>query len=231
MCIFLSTKSQKPGPVAQFNPRSLTTESYRTIRTNIQFAGVTKDVKVILTTSTVAGEGKTFTTSNLAVVAAQAGKRVLIIDSDIRKPQIHHTFHVSNLIGLSNFMIKENTFEECVIESQTPGLFLFPCGPIPPNPSEVLGSYAFANLITKCRKEFDMVLLDCPPIASVTDALILARIADGVVIVINSQRTSRTTIRKAIKSLQQIDARILGVILNRVKIRRGESNYYQNEYL
>ncbi len=230
MCHPLSLKNQTLGPIAQVNPRSPTTESYRTIRTNIQFAGVAKNVKVILTTSTVPGEGKTFTTCNLAVVAAQAGKRVLVIDSDMRKPQLHQNFQVSNLTGLSSLLIKENSFDECVIESKTPGLFLLPSGPIPPNPSEMLGSRAFAQLIDECREEFDLILLDSPPIMSVTDALILARLADGVVIVINSQRTSRATIGKAVKSLQQIEARILGVVLNRVKTQKGESYYYQSYY-
>ncbi|MCL6633657.1 MAG: CpsD/CapB family tyrosine-protein kinase [Alicyclobacillus herbarius] len=195
------------------------------IRTNLQFAGVAEETKVILVTSSEPGEGKTSTICNLAIVTAQSGKRVLLLDADLRKPQVHQRFEASNLDGLSNLLIQERKLDQCVLHSGIPNLFLLPSGPIPPNPSEMLASKGFADLIQWARSEFDYVYIDAPPVLAVTDALILTRIADGTVLVVDAQHTNRNFAQKAVGMLQQVEARILGVVLNRVP-RKSEGYYY-----
>ncbi|WP_067618232.1 CpsD/CapB family tyrosine-protein kinase [Alicyclobacillus acidiphilus] len=213
-------------PISQTNPRSPITESYRTIRTNIQFASVVDETSVILVTSTAPGEGKTSTASNLAVVSAAAGKKVLLIDADMRKPQVHQRFQVSNLFGLSTVLIRERAIESCIVQTETENLFLLTSGPIPPNPAEMLSSKAMAELIESLRKVYDFIVLDTPPTLSVSDTLNLTRVVDGVLFVVDSQRTNRNLVRRAIQSLQQVDARVLGVVLNRAKRKKNESYYY-----
>lgn len=217
-------------PIAQTNPKSPITEAYRTIRTNLQFASAVDDVQVILTTSTLPSEGKTSTISNTGIVTAEAGRSVLLIDADLRKPQVHQRFQVSNLQGLSTVLIREAEFEDCVMESGTDGLFLLPSGPIPPNPSEILSSKRFAELIERAKQTYDLILVDSPPVLSVSDALVLTRIADGVLFVLDAQSTNRKLAQKAVASLQQVNARILGVVLNRIKNEPGNSQYYYNYY-
>ncbi|GGJ04812.1 tyrosine protein kinase [Alicyclobacillus cellulosilyticus] len=212
--------------VAEVNPRSPIAEAYRTIRTNIQFAAVARDIRVLLVTSTMPGEGKTATAANLAVVSAQAGKKVLLVDADLRKPQVHQRFQVSNLDGLSNALIKERPLSECIIQSpNTPGLWLLPSGPIPPNPSEMLASAAFSGLVEEMSREFDLLILDSPPVLSVADALILSQVAHGVLFVVDAQRTHRQLAQKAVAALRQVNAHLLGAVLNRVD-RRGTEGYY-----
>ncbi len=187
-------------------------------------------MKVVLTTSSVPSEGKTSTISNTAIVTAEAGKKVLLIDADMRKPQIHQRFQISNLQGLSTALIKEANFEECLVPAQTEGLFLLPSGPIPPNPSELLASKRFAEMINVYREQFDLILVDSPPVLSVADALVLSRVADGVVFVLDAQTTNRKVAQKAVAALQQIHAKLLGVVLNRVKNEPGNSYYYYQYY-
>jgi capsular exopolysaccharide synthesis family protein len=191
---------------------------------------VVQDTRVILVTSSQAGEGKTATTSNIAVVSAQAGKRVLLIDADMRKPQIHHRFNISNLNGLSSVLIKDRTLEECIVPAVTPNLFLLPSGPIPPNPSEMLSSQTFLDLIEQCRNEYDFIVLDSPPVLAVADAMILTRAVDGTVVVVDAQQTSRGLAQKAVESLRQVNARILGVVLNRIPKGKHNAYYYYQYY-
>jgi capsular exopolysaccharide synthesis family protein len=222
----LALSTRNPLPIAQTNPKSPITEAYRTIRTNIQFASVTSDVQVILTTSSSPSEGKTSTSANLAVVYAQAGKKVLLIDGDLRKPQLHQRFRVSNLNGLSSVLIKERTLQECIVNAGTPGLYLLPSGPIPPNPAEMLSSATFAALLKHCREVFDFVIIDAPPVLPVADALIVSNLVDGVVFVVDSQSTNRVLAKKAVQALEKVNAKILGVVLNRVKRKTADYYYY-----
>lgn len=216
--------------ITESNPRSPITESYRTVRTNIQFASAVDDIKVIMVTSSLPGEGKTSTASNVAVVSAQVGKRVLLIDADMRKPQVHQRFQVSNLDGLSSVLIKERSLEECIINTKTEGLSVLTSGPIPPNPSEMLSSQSFTQLIELCKQQYDFIIIDSPPVLSVSDPLVLTRVAEGVVLVVNSKGTNRNMAQKSIGMLQQVGARLLGVVLNRVERKRGGQYYYYNYY-
>lgn len=222
----LSLRERSGKPISQTNPRSPATEAYRAIRTNIQFASVVEDTKVILVTSTIPGEGKTATSCNLGVVTAAAGKKVLIIDADMRKPQVHQRFQVSNLFGLSSLLIRERTLEECIVPTETSGLYVLTSGPIPPNPAEILSSRTFADLVASLRNQFDTIIIDSPPVLSVSDTLNVARVSDGVLFVVDAQKTHRQHVKKAVHAVSQFDTRILGVVLNRVKQKKSEYNYY-----
>lgn len=217
-------------PFALSNSKSPITEAYRTIRTNLQFASVANNIRLILITSSVPSEGKTSTACNLAVVSAQAGKRVLLIDADLRKPQMHRWFQASNIYGLSNLIIKEKNIVDCVITSDVPNLDLLTSGPVPPNPSEMLASKSFFELMEGIRNSYDLVILDAPPVLSVADALILTPFSDGIVFIVDSASTSRILAKKAVQALQQVGGNILGVVLNKIKRNSKESYYYYNYY-
>ncbi|MCL6598844.1 MAG: CpsD/CapB family tyrosine-protein kinase [Alicyclobacillus macrosporangiidus] len=226
----LALSTRNPQPITITQPKSLISEAYRNIRTNIQFSTAVNDMRTVMFTSTLPEEGKTSTASNVAVVSAQAGKRVLLVDADLRKPQVHHRFQVSNLDGLSTVLIRERRLEECIIESQVHNLYLLPSGPIPPNPSEMLSSRVFSALAQHCAQEYDVVIFDTPPVLSVTDALVVSQLADGVVFVVNARKTNRNLARQAVAALQQVNARILGVVLNRVQQRDRQYGYTYSYY-
>ncbi|MEH7073454.1 CpsD/CapB family tyrosine-protein kinase [Neobacillus drentensis] len=200
--------------ITKLSPRSLISEQYRTVRTNIHFASVGEGVQVILVASASPGEGKSMTTANLAVVYAQHGKSVLIIDADLRKPTVHYTFRVDNSQGLSNVLIGEKTLNEAVISSDVDNLDILTSGPIPPNPSELLDSKRMKTLLEEARGLYDIILIDTPPILIVTDAKILANLCDGSILVVRSKCTEIEAAQKAIEALKAADGKILGTILN-----------------
>lgn len=211
--------------IAKLNPRSPVTEQYRTIRTNLQFASVDKALTSILVTSSGPGEGKSMTTANLAVVYAQQGKKVLIIDADLRKPTVHYTFRLDNLRGLSNILVGENTLEETINESDVENLDVISCGPIPPNPSELLASKKMQTFIEEARTLYDLIIFDTPPVLAVTDAKILANIVDGSILVVRSNQTEYEAATKAKEALEPAKAKLLGTVLND-KEKKGSNYYY-----
>lgn len=210
--------------ITKLSPRSPIAEQYRTVRTNIKFASVGEGVQAILVASASPGEGKSMTAANLAVVYAQHGKSVLIIDADLRKPTVHYTFRVDNFQGLSNVLIGEKTLNEAVISSEVENLDILTCGPIPPNPSELLDSKRMNALIEEARSLYDIIFLDTPPILLVTDAQILANVCDGSILVVRSKCTEFEAAQKAIEALKAADGKILGTILN--DSDKKESYYY-----
>ena len=210
--------------IAKLNPRSPITEQYRTVRTNLQFSSVDQDLQTMLLTSAGPGEGKSMTSANLAVVYAQQGKKVLLIDADLRKPTIHYTFRLDNLRGLSNALVGNMSLQEIVSPSDVGNLDLISCGPIPPNPSELLGSKRMKELVREARQAYDIIIFDTPPVLAVTDAQILANLCDGVVLVVRSKKTEFDAADKAIELLQSANAKILGTILN--DRDKKEMNYY-----
>ncbi|MBV7505579.1 CpsD/CapB family tyrosine-protein kinase [Bacillus sp. sid0103] len=210
--------------ITKLSPRSSISEQYRTVRTNIQFSSVGEDVKTILVTSASPGEGKSMTAANLAVVYAQQGKSVLLIDADLRKPTVHYTFRVDNSRGLSNILAGGATLVEAVITSEVENLNILTSGPIPPNPSELLASKRMNALIEEARHFYDIILFDTPPILVVTDAQILANICDGSVLVVRSKCTEFDPAQKAIEVLNAAEGKILGAILN--DSDKKESDYY-----
>ncbi|WP_249275095.1 CpsD/CapB family tyrosine-protein kinase [Terribacillus saccharophilus] len=212
--------------ITKFNPKSPISEQYRTIRTNIEFASVDATMRSLLVTSSGPSEGKSSTTANLAVVFAQQGKKVLLIDADLRKPTVHYTFKLDNRAGLSTVLVGEKSLEEATKETDVPNLDILTCGPIPPNPSELLGSNAMKQLILKAQETYDMVIFDTPPVLAVTDAQILANTCDGALIVVRSEQTEYDAIQKAKELLEPAHAKLLGIVLNDVAQKKSNTYYY-----
>lgn len=210
--------------IAKLNPKSPVTEQYRTVRTNLQFASVDDELTSMLVTSSGPGEGKSMTTANLAVVYAQQGKKVLLIDADLRKPTVHYTFRLDNLRGLSNVLVGENTLNETINRTDVENLDVISCGPIPPNPAELLASRKMHHLLKEAKMSYDIVIFDTPPVLAVTDAQILANIVDGTLLVIRSKHTELEAATKAKEALEPAKAKLLGTVLN--DREKKESNYY-----
>ncbi|MFU0790288.1 CpsD/CapB family tyrosine-protein kinase [Virgibacillus proomii] len=210
--------------ITKLNPKSPISEQYRTIRTNIDFASVDQKIHSLLVTSSGPGEGKSMTAANLAVVYAQQGKKVLLIDADLRKPTVHYTFRLDNLRGLSNILVGENTFNDVIHNSDVDHLDIMSCGPIPPNPSELLASKKMVKLLEELKASYDLIIFDTPPVLAVTDAQVLANIVDGTLLVVRSKHTEIEGAQKAVESLRPAKAKLLGTVLNdRIK---KQSNYY-----
>jgi len=215
-----------PGLVCLHSPKSTASESYRGIRTNLLFSSAGSAPQVILITSPGPREGKTITTANLAITMAQSGSKVLVIDCDLRRPKIHKIFGVARDQGMTNLLVGSDGPERTVVQTQIPNLDLLPCGPLPPNPSEMLGSDRMADLIAQLRKRYDRILIDSPPITAVTDSMILSKYVDGVVVVIRAGDTVRDVARNSVNQLQAVGAHILGGILNAVDIGKDKYYYY-----
>lgn len=221
-----SRSNQMKHLITELNSRSPIAEQYRTIRTNLQFASVDHPLQTILITSSSPAEGKSITAANLAVVYAQQGKRVLLIDADLRKPTVHYTFRLNNIRGLSNILVGESTLEDMVEDSSIDHLDVLTCGPIPPNPSELLGSKRMDSLIEHAKTIYDIIIFDTPPILAVTDAQILANYVDGTLLIIRSGITEYEMAIKAKEALQQTTAKILGTVLNDREKKAANSYYY-----
>lgn len=210
-------------------PRSPIAEAYRLLRTNFQFAAVDRPLHCIVVTSPGPGDGKSTTAANLAVVFAQGGKSVILVDADLRRPQQHRIFQRTASYGLSTALVDAATPVTGFLQpTDVPGLRLLTSGPIPPNPAELLGSQRMAQLMQVLNQEAEMVIMDSPPVLSVADAAILANAADGVVLVADAGRTRREMARRAKESLERAGANLLGMVLNRMT--RQTSGYYYYYY-
>ncbi|WP_257348280.1 CpsD/CapB family tyrosine-protein kinase [Pseudalkalibacillus decolorationis] len=212
--------------ITHYNSKSPISEQYRTIRSNIQFSSVDNEYRTIMVTSSGPGEGKSTTAANLAVTFAQQGKRVLFIDADLRKPTAHYTFRVSNAQGLTNVLTKQIPLGEAHRTTEIEGLHILPSGPVPPNPAELLGSRMMKEITKEASEEFDVILFDTPPLLAVTDGQILANLCDGVVLVVGSQKTENEAALKSKELLEAAKAKLLGVVLNRKKMKEGNYYYY-----
>ncbi|MGG7619573.1 CpsD/CapB family tyrosine-protein kinase [Bacillus coreaensis] len=212
--------------IVKNDPRSPVSEQYRTIRTNIQFSTVDSDIQTLMITSSGPGEGKSTTTANLATVFAQQGKRVLLVDADMRKPTVHYTFSLTNTFGLTTVLTKQMDLLDAATELDTSNLFVLPSGPIPPNPSELMGSRAMDEFLELAKREFDLVIFDTPPVLAVTDAQILANRCDGTILVVSSGTTEKENAVKAKELLTAAQSKILGVVLNNKKQDMNQQYYY-----
>lgn len=217
--------SRRPLITTQ-NSKSPISEAYRTMRTNIEFSSIDEQLKVIMFTSAGQGEGKSTTASNLAVVYAQSDKKVLIIDADLRKPTMHKTFNKSNRWGLTNLLTGQITLSEVIVQTDISNLEILPAGPVPPNPSEILASKKMGAVLEELKQIYDIIVVDSPPALAVTDSQILATKCDGVIMVIDSGKVKREVAAKVKASLEFVKARIVGVVLNNVNRKDGESYYY-----
>lgn len=228
-----SGKGQRLPVLAITQSKSLVAEAYRTLRTNLQFSSLDHPLRSLVVTSAVATEGKTTTAANLAVVLAQSGKRVVLVDADLRRPSAHKLFGLSNGAGLTTALVEEPTVLNGFLrETEVENLRLLTAGPVPPNPQELLGSQRMEELLRRLERQVDIVVLDTPPTLVVADANILAARADGVLMVVNTGRTRRTAVRQAVDSIQQVGANLIGAVLNMVDTRgvRGSYYYYPSYY-
>jgi capsular exopolysaccharide synthesis family protein len=208
-------------------------ECFRTLRTNVLFSTAEEGLRSLVVTSTGPGEGKTLVATNLAVGLAQAGMRVLIIDADMRKPRVHMVFDKPRQPGLSNVLVGTAKFSETVHATTVPGLWTVPAGAYPPNPSELLSSKRFADLVASLGAHFDWAIIDTPPIMAVTDSSIVAHLTTGVVFVVGAEMTSRYAAQRAVEQLSRGRAKFLGAVLNRVDLQHNAyyyAEYYRREY-
>lgn len=211
------------------NPKSPISEAYRVLRTNIQYSSFDNPLKTIVITSSIPGEGKTTTVSNLAITFAQLGSKVLLIDADLRKPHIHKAFGINNHNGLSNILITRDNYKDYINNSPVENLDIITCGVIPPNPSELLTSNAMKKFIDKTKEDYDLVFLDSPPVGTVTDAAILSTIVDGTILVAASGVVELDAILAAKELLSKVNANVIGIVLNKLD-KKAHGNYYYYQY-
>jgi capsular exopolysaccharide synthesis family protein len=213
--------------ISDMDPKSPVVEAYRTLRTNLRYASAGSELRSVLVTSPGPGEGKSTTTANLACVIAQSGKRVIAVSADLRKPTLRRYFGMQdNGRGLSNILIGEATLDDCLIPTAEKNLMVLTAGPKPPNPAELLDTERMRALVQELEERADMVLFDAPPVMAVTDALIIAPLVDGVLMVINVGTVPRELAKRSKEQFEAVGARLLGVVLNRVDARGGYGYYY-----
>ncbi|OOM75824.1 tyrosine-protein kinase YwqD [Clostridium puniceum] len=211
--------------VVEDKPRSMEAESYRTLRTNIQYSSIDKEIKSIVVVSACPKEGKSTISGNLALSFEQNGKKVIIIDCDLRKPTIHRYFNISNLCGLSEVLIGKKTLDSAIQEYR-PNLYILPSGKIPPNPAEMISSTMMSNLLEELKEEYDIVIIDSPPLQVVTDGQILSTKADGTLLVLKAGESKIESVKEAKNILNRVGANILGVVINRVSNNKNKYYYY-----
>ena len=216
--------------VAYHNPFSPIAESFRHLRTNVQYAQLDKPLKTILVTSPNPKEGKSTIAANLAITFAQTEQRVLLIDADMRRPTIHSLFGLKKDPGLTDFLFGTATLQEVTSEGVLENLWLIAAGTTPPNPAEILGSIKMKKFIETVRLAYDIVIFDSPPVLAVTDAVVLATAVDGALLVVSSDRTHVQTLEKATETLKGIGRTAVGVVLNDFDVRKAYGGYYSSRY-
>lgn len=216
--------------VAFTTPRSPISEAYRTLRTNLEFSSLDKPIETMVVTSPGSEEGKSTTLANLAVTIAQAEKQVILVDCDLRRPSQHAIFGLPNDVGLTTMVVDDKAMSQPpLLETGVPGLLLLPSGPLPPNPSELLGSRRMREIIAALCERADIVLFDAPPIVAVTDAAVLASRVDGVLLVVKAGATKRDHAQKAKALLEKVNAHLVGAVLSNVKMDTTYYHYYSEE--
>lgn len=212
--------------ITHAHPKSMLSEAYRNIRTSVLLSFSGKPPKRIVITSPNPAEGKTTTVVNTAIALSQTGAKVLIIDADLRKPRMHKVFNDENDIGLSNLLSGNADLESVIKKTKVPNLCYIQSGPIPPNPSELIGSSLFKSMMETLSERFEHIVIDSPPILGFADSVILSVSVDGIILVVLGGKTPRETLQRAKEILYQVNAKILGVVINRVDIHRSDYGYY-----
>ena len=220
----------RTGMIIADNPFSIVSEQIRTIRTNIQFSMIDKDLQTISITSATASSGKSTIASNLAGAFAAEDTKVLLVDADMRKPTIHKIFRVQNTQGLTNVLTDRHLrLSDVAHRSYVENLDFVTCGVIPPNPSELMGSKRMEELIEQMKEEYDLVIFDNPPLLAVTDAQVMATKVDGTIVVVPKGEVSKDELEKAASLLENVKANVLGTVLNKVEVDADTYYYYGEE--
>src|SRR5581483_1906711 len=219
------------APIVAFVRHSTVSEAYRMLRTSVMLSTAGGPPKTILFTSGQPSEGKTTTTVNTAIALARQGSSVIIVDADLRRPMIHRLFNVESRQGLSTYLSRDAELDTLIQKLPVDNLSLLPCGPIPPNPAELVGSEKMKTLLQELSKRYDHVLVDSPPVVHVTDPVVLSTMVDGVILVVCGGKTTRQVVRRVRQELASVNARTIGVVLNNVDVRReGYDDYYYYRY-
>ena len=224
----MKTENRKPQILVKVDPKSYYAESIRSIRTNLQFSGVNKEIKTILMTSPEPSDGKSFTSANLAVAYAQEGKKVLVIDCDLRRGSQHKIFNVIKdpSKGYSNLILNYEdgmNYQDYLVKTGIKNVTLIPNGGLPPNPIELLSSKRNENLLKDLEKDYDIIIFDCPPTLGLSDAMIMTKYSDANIVIISSKKTKTEDLKQVKKSFEKVNSNITGIILNKVANKR---NYY-----
>lgn len=213
--------------IVESDPKSRISEAIKSIKTNLQFTAVDQNIKTLMITSSVPGEGKSFIAANLACAFAGSDVKVLIIDCDLRKGRQHQIFGVSNAKGLSNLLIDDiKTRKSYIKTTKIKNIKVMPSGTVPPNPSELLGSQKNKKLIEALKEEFDLVILDCPPVNGLADSLVMTSLADGIIVVCAQNKTKMPMLVETKKALTQLNAKITGIIMNKADVK-DTGDYYR----
>ena len=225
--------SKKSPLIVDNHARSVRAEAFRQLRTNLQFIDAARPVGVLVVTSSIANEGKSTTAINLAVSFSDSGRRVLLIEADLRRPRVAEYLDLEGAVGLTNVLVGQAAIDDVLQPWGRGGLTVLPSGTIPPNPSELMGSPLMAELIIQLRKSFDMIIIDTPPVLPVTDAAVASRLVDGVVLVVRYGKTTRNQVSTALRSLTAVDARVLGTVLTMSPVKGAEAysayGYYEDD--
>jgi capsular exopolysaccharide synthesis family protein len=225
--------SNRPGMielVPHHFPNSRLAESYRSIRTALLLSSADRPVKTIAVTSAMPGEGKTVSVANLGITLAQSGRTVLVVDADLRRPRQHRLFKIKNTYGLTTYLTDSVPIKDVIKSTEIPNLFVVNAGPVPPNPAELLGSEKMGRFIKMMAEESDFVLFDLPPMLEISDALVLGAKVDGVVLIVQGDKTSREALKKAREKLDLLKVRTIGVIINNVTAPKHGAYYYKDYY-
>ncbi|GAB2683776.1 tyrosine-protein kinase domain-containing protein [Thalassiella azotivora] len=212
--------------VVQGDPGEIRSEAFRQIRTNLQFIDAADHPRAIVVTSSIPGEGKTSTAVNLAITMAAAGSRICLVEGDLRRPKVSDYMGMERAAGLTTVLIGQADLADVLQPWGDGNLQVLAAGQLPPNPSELLGSAAMERLIGQLTASFDVVLIDAPPLLPVTDAAVLSKLADGALLIVGSQRIHRDQLTRALSHLENVDARLLGVVLNLLPAKRRAAGYY-----
>ncbi|MGL4848045.1 MAG: CpsD/CapB family tyrosine-protein kinase [Clostridium sp.] len=211
--------------ITEREPKSIPSENYRKLRTNVIYSSFDSELKKILVTSSLPGEGKSTTSSNLAMTFSQADKKTILIDCDLRKPSIHKKFNISNMSGLTDYIVEKKDISKYLIKYNE-NLDILPAGKVSPSPSEMLSSKAMTKLLDDLAEIYDQVIIDSPPVNVVTDAQILATKVDGVIIVVAAGQTKKDSVVMAKESIEKVKGRVLGTVLNKLEVKRDQHYYY-----
>lgn len=212
--------------LTQSSPHSPRAESFRQLRTNLQFANVSRHAKSVLVTSSVPGEGKSTTATNLAIALAQAGQTVCLVDADLRRPMVNEYLGLDRGVGLTTALVGATDVNDLLQQWGEDQLYVLTSGQIPPNPSELLGSDEMGHLVAGLEQAFDVVVIDAPPLLPVTDAAVLSQHVGGVMVVVGSQRLRQQELQRAMDALQLVDAKVLGIVMNRLPAKGPDSYSY-----